>query len=100
METVSFLLATCDEPYISALKNDLGRVTSKWESLFPHVKQYQYAGQMLRMKRDFLKSLNNLQTWLRSAEVLLDSSLPESVDAARIYNEDLQVRIHCFSQLI
>lgn len=62
----------------------------KWESLFQNVKQYQHAGQMLRMRKDFLMTLSGLQKWLRNAEELLEAPQPVSVEAARLYNNQLQ----------
>jgi nesprin-1 len=89
-DTVSFLAATCDQSVVNDLKDNFGRITVKWESLFQHVKQYQYTGQMLRMRKDFLETLSGLQKWLRNAEDLLAAPQPVNVDAARAYNKQLQ----------
>lgn len=89
-DTVSFLVATCDTPVTTDLKEDFTKLSMKWESLFQHVKQYQHAGQMLRMRKDFLMTLSGLQKWLRNAEDLLAAQQPVNVEAARLYNKQLQ----------
>ncbi|ODN01313.1 Nesprin-1 [Orchesella cincta] len=89
-DTVSFLVATCDTPVTTELKEDFAKLSMKWESLFQHVKQYQHAGQMLRMRKDFLMTLSGLQKWLRNAEDLLAAPQPVNVEAARMYNKQLQ----------
>lgn len=95
-DTVSFLVATCDIPVTSELKEDFTKLSMKWESLFQHVKQYQHAGQMLRMRKDFLMTLSGLQKWLRHAEELLTAPQPVNVEVARVYNKQLQASANDF----
>lgn len=89
-DTVSFLGATCDPGVVEGLKSHFAILSSKWESLFAHVKQYKYAGQMLRMRRDFLGSLSALQKWLRAAESLLADPQPQNLEAAKELQSMLQ----------
>lgn len=97
-DAVNFLLATCDTPIANQLKDEFSTISSKWNRLFQQVKQYQYSGEMLRMRRDFMQTLGGLQTWLRNAEGILASPVPITVDTARQYSSYLDVSVASQSQ--
>jgi hypothetical protein len=75
------------------MKLHFDQLASKFQSVFQHVKQYQYANAKSRMEKDFLQSLSLLQTWLKNAQELLSAPQPVNVEAARVYNDSLQ-QIH------
>ena len=87
------MAATCDETVANPVKIHFDQLAAKFQSVFQHVKQYQYANAKSRMEKDFLQSLSLLQTWLKNAQELLSAPQPVNVEAARIYNDSL-LQIH------
>ncbi|KAF4531687.1 hypothetical protein B566_EDAN017473 [Ephemera danica] len=88
-DTVTFLIATCDDPIVVELKDRYTRISSRWEELFPHVKQYMHAGDILRNRKDYRAGVEQLQNWLRNAETTLASSQISSTQTIKAYGENI-----------
>ncbi|GFG37468.1 hypothetical protein Cfor_07190, partial [Coptotermes formosanus] len=89
-DTVSFLIATCEDQVAHELKERYLRISGRWEDLFQHVKQYMHAGDILRHRKDYRVGVEHMQQWLRNAESVLSSSQLTSTDRIKVYGEQLQ----------
>ncbi|XP_063222936.1 muscle-specific protein 300 kDa isoform X4 [Bacillus rossius redtenbacheri] len=89
-DTVSFLIATCEDQVARELKERFMRMCTRWDELFPSIKQYMHAGDVLRHRKDYRAGTEKLQAWLRSAEAVLSSSQLSSTEKIKAYGEQLQ----------
>lgn len=89
-DTASFLIATCDDQVVMDLKQHYTVMTQRWEKLFPKVKHYMHAGDILRNRKDFRKGLETLGNWLRNAESVLANPKLSSTEKITAYGEELQ----------
>nr|CAD7429519.1 unnamed protein product [Timema monikensis] len=89
-DTVSFLIATCEDQVAHELKERYLRISTRWDELFPHVKQYMHAGDILRHRKDYRAGIEKLQGWLRNAEAVLSSTQLSSTEKIKAYGEQLQ----------
>lgn len=89
-DTVSFLIATCDDQIVNELKQHYTVMSQRWENLFPKVKHYMHAGDILRNRKDFRKGLEALSAWLRNAESILSNQQLSSTEKIKTYGEQLQ----------
>lgn len=89
-DTASFLIATCDDQVVSDLKTQYAIMSQRWEKLFPKVKHYMHAGDILRNRKDFRKGLEALSAWLRNADSILLNPQLSSTEKIRAYGEQLQ----------
>ncbi|XP_039285327.1 nesprin-1-like [Nilaparvata lugens] len=90
-DTVSFLIATCDDQVSNELKDKFLHINTRWENIFPLVKQYSHAGDILRNRKDYRSGVEHLQAWLRNAEATLGSSQLSSTEKIKAYGQQLQV---------
>lgn len=72
-DTVSFLIATCEDNIALDLKNQYSTMTDRWERIYPFVNKYSHAGDILRNRKDFRAGVEILTNWLRKAEETLSS---------------------------
>lgn len=70
-DTVSFLIATCEDNLAMELRDHYNRMTERWEKLYPHVNKYSHAGDILRNRKDFRAGVDTISNWLRKAEGIL-----------------------------
>ncbi|XP_071454862.1 muscle-specific protein 300 kDa-like [Hetaerina americana] len=89
-DTVSFLAASCEDRVSQDLRERFELMSSRWEGLFQHVKQYMHAGDILRNRKDYRAGLDKLQNWLRNAEAMLSSSQLSSTESIKAYGDHLQ----------
>ncbi|XP_068085330.1 muscle-specific protein 300 kDa [Anabrus simplex] len=89
-DTVSFLIATCEDQVAHELKERYLRVSTRWEDLFQHVKQYMHAGDILRNRKDYRAGVERLQQWLRNAESVLSSTQLSNTERIKAYGQQLQ----------
>lgn len=89
-DTVSFLIATSDEPVAFRLKERYANLTARWEQLFQEAKQYMHAGDLIRTRKDYKTGIETLQNWLRDAEVALSTTGLSSTERIKAYGEKLQ----------
>lgn len=72
-DTVSFLIATCEDPVALELKNKYVEMTDRWDKIYPIVNKYSHAGDILRNRKDFRAGIEILTNWIRKAENTLGS---------------------------
>jgi nesprin-1 len=72
-DTVSFLIATCEDKIALELKIRYQNMIDRWEKLYPLVNKYSHAGDLLRNRKDFRAGVEILSNWLRKAEETLNS---------------------------
>ncbi|KAK9890576.1 hypothetical protein WA026_011946 [Henosepilachna vigintioctopunctata] len=72
-DTVSFLIATCNDKIAIELKDQYQAITLRWEKIFPHVNKYSHSGDLLRNRKDFKSGIEMLSQWLRKAENIVNS---------------------------
>jgi nesprin-1 len=72
-DTVSFLIATCEDKIALELKIRYQNMIDRWEKLYPLVNKYSHAGDLLRNRKDFRAGVEILSNWLRKAENTLNS---------------------------
>ncbi|XP_076280585.1 muscle-specific protein 300 kDa [Lasioglossum baleicum] len=90
-DTVTFLIATSDEPVAIQLKQRYMNLTSRWESLFQDAKQYMHAGDLIRNRKDYRAGMETLQNWLRNVETALAATDLTTTEKIKAYGEKLQV---------
>lgn len=88
-DTVSFLVATCEDSVAIELKNRFANMSNKWEHLFIEVKQYMHAGDILRNRKDYKSGIDSLSQWLRNAESILNSPPLASTEKIKQYGDQL-----------
>lgn len=88
-DTVSFLIATCEDNIALELKNQYQVMTNRWENLYPNVSRYSHAGDILRNRKDFRAGVDMLSTWLRKAEGVLESPQLGSTEKMKNHIEKL-----------
>lgn len=89
-DTVSFLVATCEDSVAYELKERFGKSNVRWEQLFPNIKQYMRAGDIYKHKKGYTQGLERLQKWLRSAESTLSSTPVGSSESIKTYGDELK----------
>lgn len=90
-DTVTFLIATSDEPVALQLKQRYSNLTARWEALFQEAKQYMHAGDLIRNRKDYRAGVEALQKWLRNVESALASTDLTTTEKIKAYGEKLQV---------
>ncbi|KAF3420921.1 hypothetical protein E2986_09204 [Frieseomelitta varia] len=90
-DTVTFLIATSDEPVAIQLKQRYTNLTSRWEALFQEAKQYMHAGDVIRNRKDYRQGVETLQNWLRKVESALSATDLTTTEKIQAYGEKLQV---------
>lgn len=83
-------MATCEDSVVNELRERFARMNGLWEQLFPHVKQYMKAGDILRQRKDYRAGVEKLQNWLRAAEETLSSTQLTSAESVKLYGDELQ----------
>lgn len=72
-DTVSFLIATCNDKIALELRDQFQKLTNRWEQIFPLVNKYSHGGDLLRYRKEFKDGLETLSQWLRKAESIVNS---------------------------
>ncbi|XP_044734627.1 nesprin-1 [Chrysoperla carnea] len=88
-DTVSFLIATCEEPIALELRTQYGLITNRWEKIFANTKQYMHAGNLIRNRKEFRLGVEKLSKWLRNAESTLASQPFGSTQKIKDHSEKL-----------
>lgn len=88
-DTVSFLIATCEDQIALELKDKYQSMTDRWEKIYPHVMKYSHAGDILRNRKDFRAGVEMLSNWLRKAENILSSPSLGSMERIRQHTDKL-----------
>ncbi|XP_017768073.1 PREDICTED: nesprin-1 [Nicrophorus vespilloides] len=89
-DTVSFLIATCEDKIAMQLRDHYSNMTERWEKLYPHVNKYSHAGDILRNRKDFRAGVEMLSTWLRKAEKTLANQELGSTNRIQEHLNELQ----------
>ncbi|XP_054006700.1 muscle-specific protein 300 kDa isoform X2 [Hylaeus anthracinus] len=90
-DTVTFLIATSDEPVAMELKQRYSNLTARWESLFQEAKQYMHAGDLIRNRKDYRAGVETLQNWLRNVESALAATDLTTTEKIKAYGEKLEI---------
>lgn len=88
-DTVSFLIATCEDNVAAELRQHYQIMTNRWDKLYPVVAKYSHAGDILRNRKDFRAGVDMLSTWLRGAESVLKSPDLGSIEKMKNHSEKL-----------
>lgn len=88
-DTVSFLIATCEDKIAAELREHFAKMTARWDKLYPVVNKYSHAGDILRNRKEFRAGVEVLSNWLRKAESVLNSQQLGSVEKIRAHGERL-----------
>lgn len=88
-DTVSFLVATCEDPIALDLKNRYSSMTSRWENIFEEVEKYMHEGDVLRNIKSYSAGITTLNEWLENAEKILDSPPLASTEKIKEYGDKL-----------
>lgn len=88
-DTVSFLIATCEDQIANELKERYQRMTDRWNKLYPQVNKYSHAGDILRNRKDFRAGVEILSNWLRNAESILSAPSLGSMERIRQHTDNL-----------
>lgn len=88
-DTVSFLIATCEDSLAMELRDRYQSMTERWEKIYPQVMKYSHAGDILRNRKDFRAGVEMLSNWLRKAENVLESPSLGSMERIRQHTDNL-----------
>ncbi|KAF5308513.1 hypothetical protein FQR65_LT06178 [Abscondita terminalis] len=88
-DTVSFLIATCEDKIAGELREQFSLMTSRWDKLYPVVNKYSHAGDILRNRKEFRAGVEVLSNWLRKAENILGNQQLGSLEKIRTHGENL-----------
>lgn len=88
-DTVSFLIATCEDNVAAELRQHYQIMTNRWDKIYPEVAKYSHAGDILRNRKDFRAGVDMLSTWLRGAEGVLKSPDLGSIEKMKGHSEKL-----------
>ncbi|KAJ8930094.1 hypothetical protein NQ314_017138, partial [Rhamnusium bicolor] len=88
-DTVSFLIATCEDQIALELRDRYQSMTDRWDKIYPQVNKYSHAGDILRNRKDFRAGVEVLSNWLRKAENVLNSPSLGSMERIRQHTENL-----------
>nr|XP_022915902.1 nesprin-1 isoform X7 [Onthophagus taurus] len=89
-DTVSFLIATCENKVAMEMRDQYTKMTERWEKLYPIVNRYSHAGDILRNRKDFRAGIEVLTNWLQKAEGILNNQELESTEKIKLHLEKLQ----------
>ncbi|XP_072386756.1 muscle-specific protein 300 kDa isoform X12 [Diabrotica undecimpunctata] len=89
-DTVSFLIATCQDKIAVELKDRFQVMSERWDKIYPQVNKYSHAGDILRNRKDFRSGLEVLSKWLRKAENVLNTPSLGSMERIREHTQNLQ----------
>ncbi|CAG9835640.1 unnamed protein product [Diabrotica balteata] len=89
-DTVSFLIATCQDKIAVELKDRFQVMSERWDKIYPQVNKYSHAGDILRNRKDFRSGLEALSKWLRKAENVLNTPSLGSMERIREHTQNLQ----------
>lgn len=89
-DTVSFLIATCENKVAMDMRDQYAKMTERWDKLYPIVSRYSHAGDILRNRKDFRAGVDVLTNWLNKAESILSSQELESTEKIKQHLERLQ----------
>ncbi|VEN42511.1 unnamed protein product, partial [Callosobruchus maculatus] len=88
-DTVSFLIATCEDQIALELKDRYQAMTDKWNRIYPHVNKYSHAGDILRNRKSFRAGVEVLSNWLRKAESILGEPSLGSMERIKQHTDNL-----------
>lgn len=88
-DTVSFLIATCEDQIALELRDRYQAITNRWDKIYPQVNKYSHAGDILRNRKDFRAGVEVLSNWLRKAENILNSPSLGSMERIRQHTKSL-----------
>ncbi|KAJ8984006.1 hypothetical protein NQ317_006860, partial [Molorchus minor] len=88
-DTVSFLIATCEDQISLELRDTYQTMTDRWDKIYPLVNKYSHAGDILRNRKDFRAGVEVLSNWLRKAENILNTPSLGSMERIRQHTENL-----------
>lgn len=88
-DTVSFLIATCEDQIALELRDRYQSMTERWEKIYPQVMKYSHAGDILRNRKDFRAGVEMLSNWLRKSESILSSPSLGSMERIREHTDKL-----------
>lgn len=89
-DVYNFLKATCDRETVNALDHDYNTLCQRWERIYQYAKQYTHAGDILKNRQIYEQGIQNLCTWLRNAESILNRQNFNSADQIKDHQEDLK----------
>lgn len=70
-EAGNFLVINSDDSVASPIREQLEKLNSDWNEVFPHVKEYLYSAEQIKNRRDYRVGLERLRKWLKQAEDIL-----------------------------
>lgn len=88
-DTVSFLIATCEDPVALELRNQHALITTRWDKIFANTKQYMHAGNLIRNRKEYRSGVEKLSAWLRHAEQVLESLPFGSTERIKEHTQNL-----------
>lgn len=86
----NFLKATCDRETINALNHDYNMLCQRWERIYQYAKQYTHAGDILKNRQTYENGIQQLCSWLRNSENVLDRQNINTADQIKQHQEDLK----------
>ncbi|XP_028030807.1 nesprin-1-like [Bombyx mandarina] len=88
-EAAGFLAATCSEDISSEIKRKYVEITERWERVWEEAERYVRGGDALRHRRELANGVRTLDSWLTSAENLLNRQPRANTDDIQAYIDQL-----------
>lgn len=89
-DTVTFLIATCEENISAELRDKFQNLSMRFDSLYAQTKQYVHSSDILRSRQEYRTGSERLASWLQNAEAVLAKQPPCTVESIRNYGGELQ----------
>lgn len=89
-DVYNFLKATCEKETVYALDHDYNTLCQRWEKIYQFAKQYTHAGDILKNRHTYEKGIQQLCTWLRNAEGVLNRQNLNTADQIKEQQENLK----------
>lgn len=86
----NFLKATCDKETVYALDADYNALCQRWERIYQFAKQYTHAGDILKNRHTYEKGIQQLCSWLRNAEDVLNRPNIHTADQIKEHQDQLK----------
>lgn len=89
-DVYNFLKATCEKETVRHLDQDYNTLCARWDRIYQFAKQYTHAGDILKNRQMYEKGIQNLCSWLRHAEGVLNRQNINTADQIREHQENLK----------
>lgn len=89
-DTVTFLIATCEEPIADELRDRFHQMSMRFSAVYAQTKQYMHSSDILRSRQEYRQGSERITNWLTKADGILSKQTPCTTDAIKNYGNEVQ----------